>query len=144
MRSSQAREHRDAAVRRHTERNTILVVDDDLEIRSLLKIFLEKAGYIVATAADGLEGLRFFRQYQSRIAMLLTDVRMPNMTGIDLADRVWELDSQLPVLFMSGDTRSASRGLGCLRKPFNSAELVNRVQQVVGAPGTRPEKQLES
>jgi CheY-like chemotaxis protein len=139
-----AREHRYAAIRRHPERNTILVVDDNFEIRSLLKIFLEKAGYIVATAADGLEAINFFTQYQSRIAMLLTDVRMPNMNGIDLADRVWELDSQLPVLFMSGDTRNASRGLGCLRKPFNSVELVNRVKQVVGTPVRGPERQRDS
>ena len=70
--ATQAREHRDAAINRHTQRNTILVVDDDLEIRSLLKILLEKTGYTVATAADGQEGLSFFVQHQSSIALLLT------------------------------------------------------------------------
>jgi DNA-binding response OmpR family regulator len=138
--ATQAREHRDAAINRHTQRNTILVVDDDLGIRSLLKIFLEKAGYTVATAADGQEGLSFFVQYQSSIALLLTDVRMPNMNGIDLADRVLELDAQVPVLFMSGDAWNVSCSLGCLAKPFNSVELVTRVNQVVGAPSQRAEK----
>ena len=153
--ATQAQEHRDAASIRHIqpdgriqrdghiERDTILVVDDDQEIRFLLKVFLEKAGYIVATAADGEEAFSFFRQHQSRIAMLLTDVRMPNMNGIDLADRVLELDSQVPVLFMSGETWNFGHGLGCIVKPFNSVELVTRVNQVVGAPDKRPEKQPE-
>jgi len=120
-------------------RDTILVVDDNVAIRSFAKVFLENAGYTVATAADGQEGLSFFRQHQSSIAMLLTDVAMPNMNGIDLADRVLELDAQLPVLFMSGDAWNVTRGLGCVAKPFDSAELVTRVSQVVSAPGKRPE-----
>jgi CheY-like chemotaxis protein len=123
----------------HKQRDTILVVDDNVAIRSFAKVFLENAGYTVATASDGQEGLSFFSQHQSSIAMLLTDVRMPNMNGIDLADRVLELDSQLPVLFMSGEAWNVSRGLGCVAKPFDSVELVTRVSQVVSAPGKRPE-----
>src|SRR5579864_4338653 len=81
----------------------ILVVDDSLEIRGFVKALLEHAGYAVATAADGEDGLNVFRRHRSRIALLLTDVKMPKMNGLDLADRVLELDSQVPVLFMSGD-----------------------------------------
>ena len=91
--ATQAQEHRDAAINRHTQRNTILVVDDDLEIRSLLKILLEKTGYTVATAADGQEGLSFFVQHQSSIALLLTDVMMANMNGIDWRIASWSLVS---------------------------------------------------
>jgi DNA-binding response OmpR family regulator len=135
--------HRDADINRPIQRDTILVVDDEFEIRFLLKVFLEKAGYIVATAADGEEAFSFFKQHQSSIAMLLTDVRMPNMNGIDLADRVLELDSQVPILFMSGETWNFGHDLGCIVKPFNSVELVTRVNRVVGAPGERPKKQPE-
>jgi|SRR5580692_2885517 DNA-binding response OmpR family regulator len=113
----------------HQERETILVVDDDLEIRAVVKVFLEQAGYAVATATDGEDGLNVFRSGRSRIALLLTDVRMPNMNGFDLADRVLELDSELPVLFMSGDAWNASRGLGCVAKPFTAVELVSRVHE---------------
>jgi len=115
------------------ERETILVVDDDLEIRALVKVFLERAGYAVATADDGEDGLNAFRSGQSRIALLLTDVGMPNMNGFDLADHVLELDSELPVLFMSGDTWNASRGLGCVAKPFTAVELVSRVHEGLAA-----------
>ncbi len=108
---------------------TILVVDDNLAIRALVRAFLERAGYTVATAVDGEDGLNFFKQHQSRIALLLTDVRMPEMSGLDLADRVQELDSSVPVLFMSGSSPDVKRGLGCVAKPFTSAQLVSKVTE---------------
>ena len=72
----------------------------------------------------------FFLQRQSSISLVLTDVMMPNMNGFDLADRVLEFDSRLPVLFMSGSTPNASRGFGCVPKPFNGAELIGRVAEI--------------
>ena len=89
------------------ESGTILVVDDNLAICTLAKTFLEHAGYTVITATDGEEGLSFFLQRQSSISLVLTDVIMPNMNGLDLADRVQEFDSRLPILFMSGSTPDA-------------------------------------
>jgi CheY-like chemotaxis protein len=110
-----------------TERRTILVVDDDRSIRGLVGAVLEHAGYAVLAAADGVEGVSVFKQYQPDIALLLTDVMMPNMNGVDLADCVLELDSQLPVLFISGNAQQADRGWGCVAKPFTSAALVSSV-----------------
>lgn len=114
-------------------RDTILLVDDNLDIRACAQVFLEHAGYPVVAAADGEEGLRHYETHRSNIALLLTDVMMPNMNGLELADRVLGLDSQLPVLFMSGDAWGADRGFGCVVKPFKSAELVARVRQVLDA-----------
>jgi DNA-binding response OmpR family regulator len=114
-------------------RDTILLVDDNLDIRACAQVFLEHAGYPVVTAADGEEGLRHYETHRPNIALLLTDVMMPNMNGLELADRVLGLDSQLPVLFMSGDAWGADRGFGCVVKPFKSAELVARVRQVLDA-----------
>jgi len=118
---------------------TILVVDDNFHIRTLAKAFLQTAGYTVVTAADGEEALHFYEKHQSSIVLLLTDVRMPNVDGLELADRILGIDSQLPVLFMSGDAWSADRGFGCIAKPFLSAELVERVCRVLNA-NTRQEK----
>ena len=115
------------------ERGTILVVDDNVDIRGFAKRFLETAGYTVVTAADGKEGLHVYEEHQSSIVLLLTDVVMPNINGIELADRVLEMDSQLPVLFMSGDAWGAYRGLECVAKPFRPAELVERVSRVLNA-----------
>jgi two-component system, cell cycle sensor histidine kinase and response regulator CckA len=122
------------------QRETILVVEDDLLISALVRRFLEDAGYAVVTADDGEEGLRVYQRHQSNISLLLTDVRMPRMNGIDLADRVLQLDSHLPVLFMSGDAPRANLHFGCLAKPFNSADLVGRVSQVLHASDRGQEK----
>jgi|HubBroStandDraft_1064217.scaffolds.fasta_scaffold361526_1 two-component system cell cycle sensor histidine kinase/response regulator CckA len=114
-------------------RETILVVEDDFDICALTRMFLENAGYTVVTADDGEEGLRVYKRHQPSIALLLTDIAMPKMNGVDLADRVLQLDSHLPVLFMSGDVPRRDLRFGCLAKPFKFAELVGRVAQVLHA-----------
>jgi CheY-like chemotaxis protein len=116
-----------------TQCGTILVVDDNLDICAFAKRFLETAGWSVVTAADGAEGLRFYQEHQSSIVLLLTDVVMPNIGGHELADRVLRMDSQLPVLFMSGDSWGAYRGLECISKPFRSTELVEKISRVLSA-----------
>jgi CheY-like chemotaxis protein len=121
-----------------TQDETILVVDDNLDIRGLAQAFLENAGYAVVTAADGQEGLRCYKTHRSNVALLLTDVRMPKMNGFELADRVLQLDSQLPVLFMSGDAWRADRGFGYITKPFNRVELVARVHHALDAKAHCP------
>jgi CheY-like chemotaxis protein len=110
---------------------TILLVDDNVDIRGLARAFLENAGYSVATAADGEEGLRYYELHRASILLLLTDVRMPIMNGLELADRVLGIDAQLPVLFMSGDAWSAFRGLECVAKPFRPAELLDGVDRAL-------------
>jgi two-component system cell cycle sensor histidine kinase/response regulator CckA len=112
---------------------TILVVDDNLDIRALAKRFLETGGWTVVAAADGEEGLGFYQEHQSNVVLLLTDVKMPKMSGLELADRVLGIDSQLPVLFMSGGAWSSYRGLQCIAKPFRSVELLDSVRRVLHA-----------
>jgi CheY-like chemotaxis protein len=120
------------------QRGTVLVVDDNADIRGLAKAFLENAGYAVVIAGDGEEGFRAYQEHRASILMLLTDVVMPNMGGLELADRVLEMDSQLAVLLMSGDDGCDYRELECLAKPFRPAELVETVSRVLHAK-TNPE-----
>jgi CheY-like chemotaxis protein len=118
----------------HTrQRGTILVVDDNADIQRFVNIFLENSGYAVVTASDGEEGLRVYQEHRSSIILLLTDVAMPKIGGLELADRVLEMDSELGVLFMSGDARCDYRGLECLAKPFHPADLIEIVRRVVNA-----------
>jgi CheY-like chemotaxis protein len=112
---------------------TILVVDDNLDIRKLAKLFLENSGYTVITASDGEEGLRIYEEQHSSIGLLLSDVMMPNMNGLELADRVLGMDSRLPVLLMSGDAERDSGGLECMVKPFRPAELIGAVSRALNA-----------
>jgi len=114
-----------------SQRGTILVVDDDFDIRILTKRFLETAGWTVITASDGAEGLRSYEEHQSSVVLLLTDVRMPNMSGFELTDRIWGMDSELPVLFMSGEDWNTIPDLECVAKPFRFTELLDRVSRVL-------------
>ena len=110
---------------------TILVVDDDAAICKLTKVLLEKAGYRVLNASGGEEGLEIFQRHQSHIALLLTDVTMPRMSGLELADRVRRLHSQVRILFMSGIPQVAIRGFGFIAKPFQPSELIGRIGEVL-------------
>jgi len=118
---------------KNTQRGKILVVDDNPDIRGFARMFLEDAGYGVVTATDGEEGLRFYEQHRPSINLLLTDVAMPKMNGLELAGRVLRIDSQLPVLFMSGDASIAGLGLECLTKPFRPNQLVEIVSRLLKA-----------
>jgi two-component system, NtrC family, C4-dicarboxylate transport response regulator DctD len=112
---------------------TIMIVDDNRDIREFARRFLEAAGYDAITAVDGEQGLRLYQQQRAGIVLLLTDVVMPNMGGLELVDRVLEIDSQLPVLLMSGDDWSPYRGLDCLAKPFAPANLIDKVRRALNA-----------
>jgi DNA-binding response OmpR family regulator len=119
------------AMTRDSQCGTILVVDDNPEIRSFTKRFLETAGWTVVTATDGEDGLHCYEEHQSRIVLLLTDVLMPNINGLELADRVLGMDHSLPVLFMSGDSECHYRGMECVAKPFRPDELLDKVTRVL-------------
>ena len=100
------------------------MVDDNHDICAFAKRVLEAAGYGVVAAAGGEEALRFYtaqqlyaeqhlrNDHQSKIVLLLTDVEMPGINGLELADRVHGIDSQLPVLFMTGGAWRSDRGIG--------------------------------
>jgi len=115
------------------QRGTILVVDDNGDVRGLAKRVLEIAGYAVITAADGEEGLRSYEKHRSSILLLLTDVVMPNIGGFELAARVLEMDSQVSVVLMSGDIGRDYCSLEYLAKPFRATELIETVSRVLKA-----------
>lgn len=121
---------------------TILLVEDNLDVLAIARVVLEKAGYAVVTAVDGEEGLRLYQQHHSDIVLLLTDVTMPKMNGLDLADRILQIDSGLPVLLMSGDHFEDGRGFGHVAKPFTPRELVGSVGETLAAAGRRHKKEL--
>lgn len=115
------------------QRQTILLVDDDRDIRAFTKLLLERAGYKVLTATDGEEGLRVYQTHRATLVLLLTDVRMPKMNGVDLADRVLQLDSKFPILLMTGDGLAAPGRYEYVAKPVAPAELVRRVGEALDA-----------
>jgi DNA-binding response OmpR family regulator len=117
------------------ETTTILVADDDPGVSKFVKACLEQAGFRVLLACDGEVAMLLYRKYRTTIQMLLIDVIMPKVSGLELADHVLKHEPETPILFMSGSHWDATRGFGCLGKPFDSAELIERISDVLtGAP----------
>jgi DNA-binding response OmpR family regulator len=123
------------------QRETILVVEDSLDLQKLIRLFLEAAGYAVITASDGEEGLQIYEQFKSNIGMVVTDVAMPKMSGLELADRILGYDSKLPVLVMSGELQNSFGSFEFIAKPFSPPELVGRVGKVLNAYENRRERE---
>ncbi|MGI5843013.1 MAG: hybrid sensor histidine kinase/response regulator [Candidatus Xenobium sp.] len=116
---------------------TILVVDDEELLRTLLTQILERHGFQVLQARDGQEALRVFQGLQ-RIDLVLLDLRMPRMDGFETCQALRALDSKVPILMMSGHQDSslvagkATLGIqGVLQKPFQSGELRDLLRQVL-------------
>ncbi|MFV8753440.1 ATP-binding protein [Nannocystaceae bacterium ST9] len=129
-----------ASLPRGSER--LLVVDDDSSVRRSTARLLASLGYVLATAAGGEEALA---QFQPRsFDLLLTDLSMPQMTGTELAERIRELDPELPIVFMSGNLESdplrveiAAGQAVFLQKPITLSLLANCIRHVLDDPARR-------
>ncbi|MFE2726746.1 response regulator [Kitasatospora sp. NPDC059327] len=113
----------------------ILIVEDDEVIREATRMALERYGFPVSTAADGLEGLEAF--HTERPDLILLDVMLPLLDGVGLCRRIRE-ESQLPILMMSARTDPVDVVSGLeagaddyVVKPFESAVLVARIRTVL-------------
>jgi two-component system cell cycle sensor histidine kinase/response regulator CckA len=111
----------------------ILVVDDELIVRSWIARLLREEGYAVEIATDGAEALRLAQETPDEFDLVVTDVRMPQMDGWQLGRRVREEWPGLPVLYISGyDVHQSAPGPHAfLRKPFEADDLLRRVAELL-------------
>jgi two-component system, cell cycle sensor histidine kinase and response regulator CckA len=122
----------------------VLVVDDDASIRRLVARVLEGHGFELLEAAGGAEALALSRAHAGPIDLLLTDVIMPEMDGLELARRLTAERPDTPVLYMSGYMEGLELGSGfdpddVVGKPFTPSELVRRIEQrLAPARAARP------
>ena len=119
---------------------TILLVEDEEPLRTLLQLFLKESEYQVLTAADGAEAQQVAAQNPGPIHLLLTDVVMPGINGRVLAERLAPQHAAMKVLYMSGYTDSfiaghgvLEEGIHLLHKPFTEEALMRKVREVLDA-----------
>lgn len=116
----------------------VLVVDDDPDIRRLAVQALIHRGYLVVAAAGGAEALDAVAAATDQVDLLVTDVAMPGMSGLELAARLVAHSPKLPVLFMSGNAGTAGLAAGAdiLMKPFTPEELGRRADAALRRQAT--------
>lgn len=120
----------------------VLIVDDELVIRSLLSEMLSEDGFTVATAEDGRRGLEYF--HDGAVDLVISDVHMPVMDGPELISELRRIDPDLPVIVLNSipdrdvGTVSADRASAFVNKPFDLQELretITRLRPTIRVPG---------
>jgi CheY-like chemotaxis protein len=109
-------------------------VDDEPLIVRLVTMALEQNGYTVLNASGGVEALMVYSSYHSKVDLLLTDVVMPGMNGVELAERIRAVDPTVSILLMSGSVPEDIKlppDLQLLPKPFAPAQLLKIVDQTL-------------
>ncbi|AFQ09862.1 TPA: response regulator transcription factor [Bacillus pacificus] len=113
-------------------KETIMIVDDEKEIRELIAIYLKNEGYRVLQAEDGEEGLELLKE--NEVHLIVLDVMMPKIDGIHMCMKVREI-AEMPIIMLSAKTQDMDKILGLttgaddyVTKPFNPLELIARVK----------------
>jgi two-component system, cell cycle sensor histidine kinase and response regulator CckA len=123
---------------------TILLVEDEEAVRRVGREMLELYGYTVLLAADGAEGLELARSYPQPIQLLMTDILMPKMSGIELAEQLSALHPETKILYTSGYNDSdpgveTIEGAQYLQKPYSMDELAHTLRELLD-PAATPER----
>ncbi|MFT5232599.1 MAG: two-component system cell cycle sensor histidine kinase/response regulator CckA [Candidatus Krumholzibacteriia bacterium] len=121
-----------------TAHGTVLVVDDEPQVRHLLRIILERKGFTVITAADGRQATDVFRKYQDVIVCVLLDLTMPHMGGEEAFSLIHQIRAEVPVLLVSGYSEEEVKErfddlgfAGFLKKPVGIKVLLNNIRAVL-------------
>lgn len=118
--------------------DTVLVIEDEEMLRDLLVSILESKGYKVLTARDGEEGVQTFRKHEDRIALVLSDLGLPKLSGEEIVSYIKQIDPSAKIVITSGfidpDVRSGLESAGVrdfIQKPYRAHEVLKVVRAVI-------------
>ena len=141
-------EPKPAAVPRGSE--TILVVEDETDVRDLACEFLQVSGYSVLEASNGFEAIELLARYSGKVHLVLSDVIMPRMGGTELAEQLKIARPATKILLMTGYSeycngpkQPAFSQMLILQKPFSRASLVEKIREVLSGDAVEPASSLK-
>jgi DNA-binding response OmpR family regulator len=124
------------------ENQTILIADDDMQVRDIIRITLENSGYKVIEAEDGEMAVQKFAKYRDEIDLLILDIVMPKKNGKDAYDEIRKIRQEIKVLFISGYTADVidqkvgmGEELNIVSKPVSPQELLLKIKVTLDNPG---------
>ena len=128
----------DQSVAEGTQSETILIVEDDPDLRTYLMEILRNLNYEVLAVPHAQSALTILLQAERRVDLLLTDIVMPGINGRELGRRAQEMRPELPILYMTGYSRNAvvhqgrlDEGVELLQKPVSQADVATRVRELL-------------
>ena len=119
---------------------SVLVVDDETAVRQFAVRVLQREGYVVTEATDGMEALELVRTEGFSVEVVVSDIVMPRLNGVELMHALFESHPNLPVILMSGYATAALSEIGIaapcsiLAKPFPAERLLAEVQRCIHRP----------
>jgi CheY-like chemotaxis protein len=116
---------------------TVLVVDDEPLIRVMIKRWLSSAGFTVLEASSGRKAVAMLEDAAHAIALLVTDLAMPEMSGTELIAWALEARPDLPILCMTGHAEGVPAGVPVLDKPFRGPAFLDAVRDALAAGPAR-------
>lgn len=122
----------------------VLVVDDEAMLEEYMQAVLHKHGYESRSFTDPVEALGFFRQHPDEVDLIITDIKMPAIDGLELSHEAAKIKPDIPIIFVSsdGEKLEQAKTIGgtraCFFKPVSREDLANCVESVIG-PSPAPE-----
>jgi two-component system cell cycle sensor histidine kinase/response regulator CckA len=121
-----------------TGNETVLIVEDDDEFRKVESVILEKLGYTVNVASDGIEGIEIFKAKNNEISLVILDLIMPKMNGWETLNEMRKIKPEIPSLFVTGYGLDGAymkyipeEGIDILQKPFSFEALSQKVREII-------------
>lgn len=120
---------------------TILLAEDEESVREFVQTLLEGEGYQVLTANNGLDGIGMYRKFEAEITLVISDIKMPKMDGVELYRELTRINPGVTFIAMSGfaipETINSLREFGLLdivRKPFSIEVLLQKIEAMLPNP----------